>query len=87
MPWHGRQLDYLTLLVAGLAGYLNGPGWLVVLAAVALSVEDGAKLWLQWRSGVAVRSKPLTYVVTGAFSNLGYAALCYVAGAILALAV
>jgi len=35
---------------------------------------------------VAVRSKPLTYVVAGAFSNLGYAALCYVAGAILALA-
>jgi hypothetical protein len=29
----------------------------------------------------------MTYVVTGAFSNLGYAALCYLAGAIIALAV
>jgi hypothetical protein len=29
----------------------------------------------------------MTYVVSGAFSNLGYAALCYVAGAIVALAV
>lgn len=87
MPWRERKLDYLTLLVTGVAGYFNGPSWLLLLAAAALSVEDCAKLWLQWRNGVAIRSKPMTYVVTGAFSNLGYAALCYVAGAILAQAV
>lgn len=87
MPWHGRKLDYLTLLVTGIAGYLNGPSLLLLMAAAALSVEDCAKLWLQWRNGVAIRSKPMTYVVTGAFSNLGYAALCYVAGAIVAQAV
>ena len=86
MPWFGRLLDYLTLLVAGIAGYLGGPGWLLVLAAVALSIEDGAKLWLQWQNGVSIRSKPMTYVVTGAISNLGYAALCYVVGAIVRLA-
>ena len=83
---HGRKLDYLTLLISGIAGYLNGPGWLLLLAAAALSVEDFAKLWLHWRSGLAIRSKPMTYVVSGAFSNLGYAALCYLAGAIIALA-
>jgi hypothetical protein len=87
MPWHGRKLDYLTLLIVGIAGFLNGPGWLLLLAAAALSADDCAKLWLQWRNGVAIRSKPMTYVVTGAFSNLGYAALCYLAGAIIALAV
>jgi hypothetical protein len=87
VPWHGRLLDYLTLLVTGIAGYLDGPGWLLLLATAALSIDDCAKLWLQWRNGLAVRSKPMTYVVTGAFSNLGYAALCYVAGAIVALAV
>jgi hypothetical protein len=87
MPWHGRKLDYLTLLIVGIAGFLNGPGWLLLLAAAALSIDDCAKLWLQWRNGVAIRSKPMTYVVTGAFSNLGYAALCYLAGAIIALAV
>lgn len=87
MPWHGRVLDYLTLLVAGIAGYLNGPGWLLLLIAATLSIDDCAKLWLQRRNGAAIRSKPMTYVVTGAFSNLGYAALCYVAGAVMALAV
>lgn len=87
MPWHGRKLDYLTLLVAGIDGFLNGPGWLLLLAAAALSVDDCAKLWLQWRHGVAIRSKPMTYVVTGAFSNLGYATLCYLGGAVAAQAV
>ena len=86
MPWLGRVLDYLTLLVAGIVGYLGGPGWLLVLAAAALSIEDGAKLWLQWQNGLSIRSKPMTYVVTGAISNLGYAALCYVVGAIVRLA-
>jgi hypothetical protein len=87
VPWHGRKLDYLTLLVAGIVGYLSGPGWILLAAAAALSVEDCAKLWLQWRNGVAIRSKPVTYVVTGAFSNMGYAALCYLGGALLAQAV
>ena len=86
MPWFGRVLDYLTLLVAGIVGYLGGQGWLLVLAAAALSIEDGAKLWLQWQNGLSIRSKPMTYVVTGAISNLGYAALCYVVGAIVRLA-
>ncbi len=86
MPWLGRLLDYLTLLVAGMAGYLGGPGWLLIFAATALSIEDCAKLWLQWQNGVSIRSKPLTYVVTGAISNLGYAALCYVVGAVVRLA-
>ena len=85
MPWRRRYLDYLTLLVAGIAGYLGGPGWLLLFAAAALSIEDCVKLWLQAQSGVRVRSKPMTYVVTGAISNLGYAALCYVAGAIVRL--
>jgi hypothetical protein len=86
LPWCRRLLDYLTLLVAGMAGYLGGPGWLLLFAAAALSIEDCVKLWLQTQSGVPIRSKPMTYVVTGAISNLGYSALCYVAGAIVRLA-
>jgi hypothetical protein len=87
VPRHGRLLDYVTLSIAGVTGYLNGPGWMLFAVAAALSIEDCAKLWLQRRNGLAIRSKPMTYVVSGAFSNLGYAALCYVAGAIVALAV
>ena len=75
-------LDYVALCVAGAAGYLGGSPRFVLLVASALSIVDGAKLWIEWMGSEKLSPKAITYVATGVIANLGYATFCFVVGAI-----
>lgn len=72
----------VTVLVVLVAGFTSAPGWLIVLAAVALTVQGWvAKLHLlQAEPRVPLTSKMITYFVTGVLANLAGAWLCYIAG-------
>ena len=73
-------LDYVALCAAGAAGYLRGSPRFVLFVAIALSIVDGAKLWLEGSEKLS--TKAITYVVTGVIANLGYATFFFFVGAI-----
>ena len=74
------MLSYAILLAMSLAGYTNGPGWLILAGAAGLTLGS----WRPWRlsrqSRTVWTSKTATYFVTGVLVDLGLAAFSFGAG-------
>lgn len=74
------MLTYAILLAMGLAGYMNGPEWLILAGAAGLTLDG----WRPWRLSRQLRtvwtSKTATYFVTGVVADLGLAALSFGGG-------
>jgi hypothetical protein len=79
------MLDYLALFAALTAGYAGASAWLVVLGAVALSIDASWTRVALWReqAHLPLSNKVITYLVTGVIAALGYSALAYCAGALI----
>jgi hypothetical protein len=76
--------DWLILILVGLAGYVEAPGWFILVAAFGLTIEGWwGRLGLLRHSPRALSSKKTAYFVAGAISNLGLAALGYLVGQLL----
>src|SRR5262245_7396604 len=76
-----RMYDWLILILVGLAGYLEAPGWFILLGAFGLTIEGWwGRLGLLRHSPRAISTKKTAYLVAGAISNLGVAALGYLLG-------
>ncbi len=76
------MVTYAVILALWLAGYMNGPAWLVLPGAACLTLDG----WRPWRLGRQARgpwtSKATTYFVTGVVADLVLAALSFGAGRI-----
>ncbi len=76
--------DWLIVILVGLAGYAEAPGWFILLGAFGLTIEGWwGRLGLLRHSPRAISSKKTAYFVVGAISNLGFAALGYLLGHLL----
>ncbi len=71
---------YAFILATGAAGYLQGPGWLVLMGATGLTLADWGLRGVPPRSRMIWTSKSTTYFVAGVVANLILAALAYAAG-------
>ncbi len=76
-------LEWITLFATAVAGYAAAPRLVIVLAALALMLDNvWGKAWrLRQHPRVPLSSKMLTYFVTGAVLALIAAWLAYAAGA------
>lgn len=83
-----RLLDYLIILIVGLAGYADGPAWFVLVGAGGLTIEEWWRQLnlLRRHPSVPWSSKITTYFVTGVVSNLFFAALAFWFGMVMRLA-
>ena len=76
-----RMYDWLIVILVGLAGYVEAPGWFILLGAFGLTIEGWwGKLGLLRHSPRAISTKKTAYFVAGAISNLGVAGLGYLLG-------
>jgi hypothetical protein len=76
--------DWLIVILVGLAGYAEAPGWFILLGAFGLSIEGWwGRLGLLRHSPRALSTKKTAYLVAGAISNLGLAGLGYLVGHLL----
>jgi hypothetical protein len=76
-----RMYDWLIVILVGLAGYVEAPGWFVLLGAFGLSIEGWwRRLGLLRHAPRALSTKKTAYFVAGAISNLGLAGLGYLLG-------
>jgi hypothetical protein len=76
-----RMYDWLIVILVGLAGYVEAPGWFILLGAFGLSIEGWwGRLGLLRHSPRALSTKKTAYFVAGAISNLGLAGLGYLLG-------
>ena len=76
------MLEYVMLLLVGLAGYADASWWLVPLAAGGLTIEgwwEKARL-LRQHPRLPLSSKIVTYFVTGVIANIGFSALSFLCG-------
>src|SRR5262245_65313028 len=71
---------YAFILAMGVAGYLQAPGWLVLMGATGLMLADWGLRGLPPRLRMAWTSKTITYFVTGLVANLILATLAFTAG-------
>jgi hypothetical protein len=79
-----RMYDWLIVILVGLAGYAEAPGWFILFGAFGLTIEGWwGRLGLLRHSPRALSSKKTAYFVAGAISNLGLAALGYLVGQVL----
>jgi hypothetical protein len=78
------MLNYLALFALAVAGCARASAWLVLVGAIALSIDTSWTRVALWREPVrvALSSKVITYVVTGVIAALGYSALSYMTGAL-----
>jgi len=78
--------ELVIVLVVAAGGYLGASWWLVLAGAAGLTIDGWAlKLrLLRQHPSVPFSAKMATYFVTGVVANLGYAALAYVAGRVVA---
>src|SRR5262245_65970015 len=73
--------DWLIVILVGLAGFAEAPRWFILLGAFGLTIEGWwGRLGLLRHSPRAISAKKTAYFVVGAISNLGLAALGYLAG-------
>jgi hypothetical protein len=76
-----RMYDWLIVILVGMAGYAEAPGWFILLGAFGLSIEGWwGRLGLLRHFPRAISTKKTAYFVVGAISNLGLAALGYLLG-------
>jgi hypothetical protein len=71
---------YAFLLVMAAAGYLEAPGWLVLVGAAALVLADWGLRGLPPLSRMVWTSKTITYIATGVVANLILVALAFAMG-------
>jgi hypothetical protein len=73
--------DWLIVILVGLAGFAEAPRWFILLGAFGLTIEGWwGRLGLLRHSPRSISTKKTAYLVAGAISNLGLAALGYLLG-------
>src|SRR5262245_27579898 len=79
-----RMYDWLIVILVGLAGYVEAPGWFILLGAFGLMIEGWwGRLGLLRHSPRALSTKKTAYFVAGAIGNLGLAGFGYLVGQLL----
>jgi len=87
--WHPsevaeRMYDWLIVILVGLAGYVEAPGWFILMGAFGLMIEGWwGRLGLLRHSPRALSTKKTAYFVAGAIGNLGLAGFGYLVGQVL----